>query len=246
MKKFFYVAVALVLCASVFTSCKDEEDDNVRVLTFENEYFTKLIDNPQYGGALLYGTDKKVPVTYSWKDANTKLASDLTASWGGFYGFAEGGIAISNYIDDDIEDHASYDYQLAVPTSNGSQNFAVVYCGASMYFADSQARVIRSMMVSPTTYQLGVVTYGDGYAASLKDKGTLTLVITGRNADTVTGTVTVDMAKDGVLLSSWKVVDLSSLGKVTSLSFSMDGTDKSDYGVKAPQYFAFDNVMVEF
>ena len=54
------------------------------------------------------------------------------------------------------------------------------------------------------------------------------------------------MAKDGTFLESWKTVDLSSLGEVTKLGFTMDGSDKSSYGVKHPKYFAFDNVAVKF
>ena len=143
--------------------------------------------------------------------------------------------------------HATYNYQLAVPKSNGSANFAVVYCDASISFTDGVARVIKSMDVSPTTYQLGSSKNGDGYAKALTEKGDfLTLTITGYKGSTETGTVTVDMAKDGKFLESWKTIDLSSLGEVTKLGFTMDGSDKSSYGVKHPKYFAFDNVAVKF
>ena len=54
------------------------------------------------------------------------------------------------------------------------------------------------------------------------------------------------MARDGVILQTWKEVDLTSLGEVNSLTFTMDGSDQSDYGVKHPKYFAFDNVVVKF
>ena len=41
-------------------------------------------------------------------------------------------------------------------------------------------------------------------------------------------------------------IDLSKLGEVTKLGFTMDGSDQSSYGVKHPKYFAFDNVVVKF
>lgn len=239
MKKFLFMAAALLMGASVFTSCsKDDEKDLYVTVDFEGASFDALIDNPQFKGSMLYGDG-----SYSWTDATTSLTSKLTNAWGDgqFWG---GGIAISNYIDADIKNHATSEYQLSIPASNGSKNFAVAYCNASMSFADGQARVIKSMMVSPTTYELGVITYGDGYAASLAESGELTLIITGYNGETETGKVTVDMAKAGVLLTTWKIVDLSSLGKVTSVAYSMDGTDKSSYGIKAPAYFAFDNVTI--
>ena len=74
----------------------------------------------------------------------------------------------------------------------------------------------------------------------------MTLTITGYKGEVATGSVTVDMAKDGAFLESWRKVELSSLGEVTKLGFTMDGSDKSSYGVKQPKYFAFDNVVVKF
>lgn len=247
MKKIFLSFAVLAMSMAMFTSCSDDDNENVKRLDFEGGQWASLIDNPQYGGTLLYGDGGTTPVSYSWSDANSKLTSSLTAAWGGLYGYSEGGVAISNYVDADLENHATYNYQLAVPKSNGSANFAVVYCDASISFTDGVARVIKSMDVSPTTYQLGSSKNGDGYAKALTEKGDfLTLTITGYKGSTETGTVTVDMAKDGTFLESWKTIDLSSLGEVTKLGFTMDGSDKSSYGVKHPKYFAFDNVAVKF
>ena len=221
--------------------------EDLRTLDFEAESWSSLIDTQQYGGELLYGDGGTTPVSYSWTDATSQLTSSLTAAWGGLYGFAEGGIAVSNYIDTDTQNHATYYYQLSVPASNGSANFAVVYCDASMSFADGTPRIIKSMDVSPTTYQLGSTQNGDGYAKALTEQGDfLTVTITGYNGEQETGTVTFDLAKDGTIQTTWMTIDLSSLGEVTTLAFTMDGSDKSAYGVKQPKYFAFDNVVVKF
>lgn len=249
MKKIFLSFAVLAMSMAMFTSCSsDDDDENVQILGFEGNQWSALIDDPQYGGELLYGDGGATPVSYSWTDAASKLTSSLTAAWGGNYGFAEGGVAISNYIDADIENHATYNYQLAVPASNGSANFAVVYCDASVSFADGKARTIKSMDVSPTTYQLGSTKNGDktGAKALTEEGDFLTVIITGYNGEKETGTVTFDLAKDGNILTTWKKIDLSKLGDVTSLSFTMDGSDKSSWGVKQPKYFAFDNVVVKF
>ncbi len=209
------------------------------MLDFEGDYWTKLIDSPQYNGQLLYGEGKD---TYDWTDPITGLQGGLTRAWGGTYGFSEGGIAISNYICDSLQTHATYIYQLEVPVSNGSNNFAVVYCDASLHFDKGVSRVIRSMDICPTTYLLGVETYGDGYAKALTEAGdNMVLTITADNGKTLD----VDFARDGNILKGWKHIDLSALGEVNSLSFTMDGSDKSDWGVKHPKYFAFDNVQVK-
>lgn len=236
MKKFLYLAVAL--CAGfAMTSCESDEE-NMTILTFEGDQWTALVDNPQYNGPLLYGEGKD---TYDWSDHITGLQGGLTRAWGGTYGYSEGGIAVSNYVCDSLEKHANYNYQLEVPVSNGSQNFAVVYCDATLHFAKGVKRMIRSMDVCPTTYLLGVETYGDGYAKALTEAGdNMVLTITADNG----AKMDVDFARDGNILKTWKRIDLSSLGKVNSLTFTMDGSDKSNWGVKHPKYFAFDNVKV--
>jgi hypothetical protein len=162
---------------------------------------------------------------------------------GKFWG---GGAAISNYIDADLENHATYEYQLSVPVSNGSDNFVVVNFPASISFSDGVARTIQSFDVSPTTYGLGVITYGNMYATPLTEEGYLTVIVTGYKNDVAVGTVSFDLARDGELLKSWKKIDLSSLGNVTSISFSFDGSDKSGGYINSPLYFAFDNVVVKF
>lgn len=252
MKKYLYFAAALVMGMSVFTSCsKDENEPEKEIITktldFEGTSFTALIDK-QNNGPLLYGDGGESPVKYSWSDAgNTNLTSSLTVTdWGnGYYGFAEGGIAISNYIDTNILDHATPDYQLSVPKSNGSKNFAVSYDKSTMLFSDRKARKIRSIDVSPTTYELGVITFGNDYASPI-GSGNLTIIVTGYNGSTKTGSVNIDLARKGEILKEWNTVDLSKLGMVTSIVFTMDGSDKNKDGyLNSPAYFAFDNVVVE-
>lgn len=208
---------------------------------FEGDYWNGLIDTPQYYGPMLYGDG-----SYSWTDETTSLSSKLTNAWGDgkFWG---GGIAISDYIDDDLENHKTWDYQLAVPISNGSKNFAVAYCEASISFADGKAHLINTIDVCPTTYCLGVCKYGNTSAASLAKDGSLRLEITGVFADGSEELVnTVDFARNGTLLEKWIPVQLSHLGAVKALKFTMTGSDVSDYGgINTPTYFAFDNVVVD-
>ena len=89
MKKYFLLCAA-ALC---MTSCLNDDDngtipdDGLRVVTFEDSsvpsvrgFWTSLIDDPQYGGPLLYQNynpeDWTYDTEYSWADPNTKLASE--------------------------------------------------------------------------------------------------------------------------------------------------------------------------
>ena len=250
MKQIKYLA--FLLCAGVAVTACDNEDDeidpiekqqNTMTLTFEEASWGALIDNPQYYGPLLYGENAK---EYAWTDETTKLHGGMTNAWGGMYGYSEGGIAISNYIDQNTEAGRNYDIQLAVPASNGSKNFAVVYCDADLTFADGVAREIQSMDVIATTYLISVAKYGNDYAKALKTKDDyVNLVITAYDGEQVKGTSKVALAMQGGTLDKWFTHPLSSFGKVTRLHFSMEGSDTSYGYLNTPTYFAFDNVVVK-
>ena len=55
----------------------------------------------------------------------------------------------------------------------------------------------------------------------------------------------IDLARDGNIQATWKRIDMSGLGAVKTVTFTMQGSDNSDYGLKTPAYFAFDNVEIE-
>lgn len=252
MKKFGFFACLLTVSVA-FTACESDDSDfkpsteqeQVQTVTFEGSYWNDLIDAPQYYGPQLYGPDAK---NYYWCDEATQLCGYMSNSWGGMYGFSEGGSAISNYIDENIDEPRSFDIQLAVPVKNGSNNFVVVFCDAGMKFADNKARIIKSMDIIGTTYFLSVAKNGDGYdyAKPLKAIGDFCNVeITGFKNQEVTGKLEVALAKDGGFLDKWYTTDMTALGAVDSLSFTMDGSDKGDYGLNTPAYFAIDNVVVK-
>lgn len=233
----FLMLGSLVLC----TSC-DENDEVIppvntpiyKNVTFEGDYFSSLIDNPQYGGSLIYSEDE-----YKWTDPSTSLSSicekaDWT-QWGRGYGW-NNGCAISNYVDPEA---SNYLQQLSVPVSNGSSNFVIVWDDNSyLEFADGKARVIKSMNVINTSYALANIknNCGDGYFFKA--------VATGYNGEKETGKVDIMLANGENVVESWKSVDLSSLKQVTKVVFTFDGSDRSTYGVSTPKYFALDNVSV--
>lgn len=249
MKQIKYLAF-LLAAGTAFTACDDENelepqetvDPNLMTLTFEGGQWDALIDSPQYNGPLLYGDNAK---NYAWLDTQTQLTGGMTNAWGGQYGFSEGGIAISNYIDANIGEPRDFNDQLAVPVGNGSKNFAVVYCDASLKFADGVAREIVSMDVIGTTYLLGVIKNGDGYAKAMTEKGDyVNVIINAYNGDTQVGTTKIALSANNGFLTKWYTKPLSELGKITRLDFAMESNDVSEWGMKAPKYFAFDNVVV--
>jgi len=75
------------------------------------------------------------------------------------------------------------------------------------------------------------------------------LTITGKDAaEQVTGTVDFYLADyrfaDNAIVADWTRVDLTSLGAVKSLEFTLDGSDSSAWGLNTPAYFAMDTLTV--
>lgn len=226
MKRFYTLSMALCAFVSVFAQ---------NVVTFEGDYFNALIDNPQYGGALIYSGDE-----YKWTDAETSLSSMCDkadwSQWGMGFGW-NNGCAISNYVDATA---TSYQGQLSVPASNGSSNFVIVWDDNSyLEFADGKARIIKSIDVINTSYALSNINKncGDGYFFKA--------VATGYNGEEETGKVDIMLAEGENVVDAWTRVDLSALGAVTKVVFTFDGSDRSSYGVSTPKYFALDNVALE-
>ncbi len=234
--------VFLLLAGSccVFTSCNDtdgpEPDGKIMTVTFEGDYFTNLIDNSQYGGSLLYGGQDVV-----WQDSATSLSGVAKSSMTEWGGNRNSGTAISNYVDDDIRGHGDYLHQLAVPVSNGSRNFAVVWEDATLHFADGVARMIQRMDICKTTYLQNVIENGNAFCKPLTEPGSFfKLYITADNGTSIIITIT----QDGRIDNKWGQIGLSSLGKVKSLTFSFSGSDEGQFGLNTPRYIAIDNIVV--
>lgn len=226
MKKFLTMAMALCATAlSAQTVADTEAGYELRVLTFEDADYkggvnfvggndwSSLIDNPQYGGHMLYG-DNGMGVTsldeaYKWTDAgNTELHSVLSEGYGSWC-YWSGGEAISNYGSANFGDFGNFQYQLTVYNSkageevtrtghghNGSDNFAMHYgysdnsgyglgeeSLSALTFADGVARVIDHVYVTNSCYAMLCYLDGNGLTAKIGDDDWVKLVFTGYLGD---------------------------------------------------------------
>jgi len=114
-----------------------------------------------------------------------------------------------------------------------------------------------SAQVTNTTYAYFDMLQGSAYSKAFggadgTDPDWFLLTITGRDADSAeTGTVAFYLADfrfaDGAedyLLDAWMEVDLSPLGEVTSMTFTLTSSDTGAWGMNTPAYFALDTLTV--
>ena len=138
--------------------------------------------------------------------------------------------------------------------NNGSDNFAVVYDAgawganpAALTFSDQEPRVIESLYVVNTLYTHYVLFYGNDYCTPLADNGFFKVTATGYFGENQTGTSEFYLAnKNRQFVTKWTKWDLSELGFVDKVVFSVSGSEElyGDWGINAPTYFAIDDIAV--
>lgn len=115
-----------------------------------------------------------------------------------------------------------------------------------------EGKVIKGMDITNSAWVVDCVKNGNGYAAKFEKGSWFKVTFTGTKADNTTASVDYyladyrsDKESDWTLLTDWTWVDLSSLGKVVSLSISFDGSDQSWGYLNTSTYVCVDNVGCE-
>ncbi|MDF1571954.1 MAG: DUF4465 domain-containing protein [Bacteroidales bacterium] len=117
-------------------------------------------------------------------------------------------------------------------------------------------QVFPGFFVTNSTYAALSMKYGDSFSkkfggADGSDPDWLKLTIRGNRNDGTFDTVSFYLADyrtadpaDDYIIETWQWVDLTPLGKVHSLSFTLSSTDNGNWGMNTPAYFCMDNLYV--
>lgn len=232
-------------------------DEELAILSFEDEdyngeasdYWSSLVDSPQYGGKLLYGDGGNGAFAedeaYKWNDTgNTFLTSMVNNSYG-TWAYWNGGMAVSDYVGSVLGD-LDYNQQLTVYNHdvntqagrvggghNGSDHFAVINgCDNSSvpYGADSRAMlgfgegrtgVMDHAYFALTSYFLSSIVKGTEFCPAAGKDTYVDLYVDGYDANgKLTGTVTLRLVDGLHHQEGWVYLDLSSLGAVNTVKFN--------------------------
>jgi hypothetical protein len=114
---------------------------------------------------------------------------------------------------------------------------------------------ISGLYITNTTYAYLSMLNGDSFAKKFggesgDDPDYFKVIIKGVDEEAAyTGTVEFYLAdfrfednNQDYIVDAWTWVDLTSLGNVVGLEFSIDSSDAGAYGINTPAYFAFDNI----
>ncbi len=194
---------------------------------------------------------------YNGSDGKGYFADTVGNVWVKFYNSYDSawnswqGWAYSTWKDDTAE--GSNNQWSAYPGYLIDSTFALAYIGidwndnyknipAGIKF--SQPIEPLSIYVANTTYTALVIKKGNSFAQAFGPGDYLKLIIVGLIDNQPTDTITHFLAdyRGGIsfIQKDWAYVDLSSLGRIDSISFNLISTDTGKYGMNTPGYFAMD------
>jgi hypothetical protein len=181
------------------------------------------------------------------------FANHYNADWDYWEGFA-----YSNRTDPNLAGLLGQYSAIAGGGQGGSANYGVAFIGwetlPTLTLATPQ--VLSGLYVTNDSYTYYDMLYGSAFSKKFggsdgNDPDWLKLTITGLDAaGQVTGRVDFYLADfrfadntQDYILKSWAFVNLSSLGEVKSLQFSLDSSDKSGPYLNTPAYFCIDTIV---
>ena len=203
--------------------------------------------------------DIKIDAEESFWGNTTKEGENSWTSggytFGTYYSNAYGYDYYSNFVvsNNKNTDGTGYTkpYQSTASGAKNGNNYAVFYLetisSASNEVSLPEEATVSGFWVCNNTYAMHSVTNGDSFAKIFGQGDYFKLTMTGYDANgEVTGTVDqmlVDctVADNWVCVKDWRWVDLTSLGNVKSIKFSMSSSDTGNFGINTPLYFCMDD-----
>ena len=125
--------------------------------------------------------------------------------------------------------------------------FAAEFNGPSEVTLLTEPAVVPGFYITNSSYAYTSMLNGDGFAKKFGKGDWFKLTIKGydaENAETATKEYYLADLRDpskAYIINDWRYVDLSCLGTVAKISFSLSSSDTGNYGMNTPGYFCFDN-----
>lgn len=245
MKTSIFSLISYAVLMAGFFSCTDKEDVSTSLTGFEGLNLENDTYYPGNEGDSLFETEHVIfPNVYD-KD----------------YGFL-GGFAYSSMSDTVTPGFQNQFSSFAGSGALNSRRYGVAnaYSPVILYFKDSlKGHEPQHLYVSNSTYAALSMKNGDDFAKKFggpdgNDEDWYKLGIEGIAPDNKT-TAKIelyladyrfdDRAKD-YILDGWEKVDLTPLGTVKQIRFSLTSSDVGDWGMNTPSIFCIDNLKTKF
>ncbi len=179
--------------------------------------------------------------------------------WGGGVTSWEG-FAYSNITDTAASGFGAQYNAITGGGQSGSANYGIGFVGWAQppTITLTASTIVDGLYVTNNNYTYYSMLNGDDWAkkfggSSGDDEDWFALTVTGKDAsESIVGAVDFYLAdyrfsdnSQDYIIDTWQFVDLSSLGIVKSLEFTLNSSDVGDFGMNTPAYFVIDTVVPE-
>ena len=249
MKKVLSFALMALAMGFVFVSCEKENGDDQAAKSYTLSYSLSKADSVYLGTDMSnqYG-DPQYPYYRQDITIDQFVLTHSFASWGMGEGFTY--TSCTN-------DTTAGSSNLSAITKKGvkTNTYFTAYTGGLSYglaaeisFKDGKAYNAKECYVTNcVSAYLAIKDQNPGPYGSVKEwtkDDKFTLTIKGFNDKVETGTVEFLLADGLDIVSTWQQVDLTKLGTVTKIQFSLTTTDEGQWGANTPLYFCLDQLTV--
>ena len=215
---------------TVTTTANEVIPEPVKVATFENEKGGINLTEPESNW---FGNNPEENEWNPWKSGDYTFSTFYQA-------YYKSSWMVTNETSTEF-----VDYNTALRSASGGafegDNYAVwnmcYYGNDSIKFAP---QVVPGFFINNSVYAVNSMCNGDGFAKKFGNTDWFKLTIVGVNGANSTS-VDFYLAQDGKYVNQWTYVDLSSLGTIEAVTFTMSSTDMGGYGMNTPAYFCMDN-----
>lgn len=177
---------------------------------------------------------------------NTRPANTLTHQWSNM---AAGGIVLDENGDIKFDSFGAPQVSSDVPYIVGFVMPTMSARPGDLTFNTGKLYEPVGVYVNLNSYSYYSMEWGDSFARAFTNGDKFTLTIHGVAEDGSEKTVDAVLGSysngDLTLTRGWKYVDLTSLGAVNELYFSLSSTDSGAYGMNTPAYLCLDKLMVK-
>ena len=244
----YYVTVTDKNGKQAADTCRVAVTGDAVTATFENLYLEKdgFWRGPDTKGVSATGTYYDKQLIGSFLSGSYSFENNYSLDYGSWQGFAYSNrtqTSFSTITPDQFNSVVGNGY-------DGSENYAVAYSTGVIKVLNKplEGDIINGCYITNNAYAMNTITTGDSYAHKFGKDDYLKIVFTGHHADGTEDKVEYYLADyraakeaDRYYLDTWQWADLRPLGKVTSVSYTIEGSDSGQFGLNTPAYFCMDN-----
>ncbi|MBL4669558.1 MAG: DUF4465 domain-containing protein [Flavobacteriales bacterium] len=226
----------------------DITSSTANLIDFEDLGFTTA--DSVWNGSDFSGT----PNTYDYFSTFSDGDASFGNVWDSQWSYWKGGFSYSNMTDSTTSGSGNI-YSARAGSGYNSDNYLIAKNNTKIYLTGAAANnTVSGVYITNTTYAANSMRDGDAFGkqfggATGNDQDWYLLTIKGYTG----GSATTDSVNFYLadyrfanntldyIVKDWQWVDLTSLGTIDSISFTLRSSDTAPWGINTPTFFAIDN-----